>query len=179
MNITLIGMPGSGKSFIGKKLAERLGYALVELDQIMEGEYGSPLQQILDQLGEDPFLEKQEMDAIAHTTNKSDLVISPGGSIVYTKGAMEHLKSISTIMYLKAPLALIEQRIGTEPRGIVRKKEKTLAELYDERTLLYEHWAMDTINADQDAERVIADILLGASRIPRSFTAGMNGRKVV
>lgn len=160
MNITLIGMPGSGKSFIGKMLAHRLDYTLVELDTIMEGDYGSPLQDILDKLGEDSFLKKQEEDAIRHTSNKDGLIVSPGGSIIYTENAMYHLKKIGMIIYLKAPLALIAQRIGAAPpRGIVGSKAKTLAGLYDERTPLYEKWANDSVNAGEDAESVVAQIL--------------------
>lgn len=159
MNITLIGMPGVGKSFFGKKLAEQLGYALVELDAIMEKDYDSPLQHILDRLGEEGFLRKQEEDAIRHTTGRNNLVVSPGGSIVYTKGAMGHLQRISKIIYLKASLALIQERIGTTPRGIVGQKQKTFEELYDERVRLYEKWASETVAADQNAERVLAEIL--------------------
>jgi shikimate kinase len=126
---------------------------------IMERDYGSPLQQILDRLGEGAFLEKQEGDAIRHTMNKNNLVISPGGSIVYTEGAMKHLNDISKIIYLEAPLSLIEARIGVATRGIVHQKGKTLRELYDERVRLYERWAHERVNAEQDAENVIIDIL--------------------
>ncbi len=68
MNITLIGMPGSGKSYIGRKLAERLGYACIDLDTVMEKKYSLPLQQILDTQGEEQFLLQQAKDAIICTT---------------------------------------------------------------------------------------------------------------
>jgi shikimate kinase len=53
VNITLIGMPGSGKSYIGKKLAKSLEYELIELDLLTETTFNLPLQQILEKLGEE------------------------------------------------------------------------------------------------------------------------------
>lgn len=152
-------MPGSGKSYIGKKLAEKLGYTLIELDSILKEECELPLQKILDNLGEKSFLEKQAEDVIENTQNQNSLVVSPGGSIIYTDHAMEHLRKISTIIYLKTPLEIIKARIKEAPRGIVGLKNKTLEELYKERTLLYAKYASITINADQEAEKVINDIV--------------------
>jgi len=165
MNITLIGMPGAGKSYIGEKLANKLGYALVELDKILEKEYGLPLQQAVEKMGEKHFLKTQEEDAINHTLGRDNLVISPGGSIVYTDRAMQHLKNISTIVYLKTPLQTIEKRIAIASRGIIGLKNKTLDELYAERTTLYERWASNTIEANREAEMVVEDILKTLAKI--------------
>lgn len=158
-NITLIGMPGSGKSHIGRKLAAKLGYALIDLDKVMEREYKLPLQNILEKLGDEAFLKKQEEDAISNTKGKEGLVISPGGSLVYTDSAMRHLKTISTIVYLKAPLEVIKGRIREIPRGIVGLKDKTMDELYLERTLLYQKYATIIVKADQEADKIIGEIL--------------------
>lgn len=152
-------MPGSGKSYIGKKLAEKLGFKLVELDSILEKEYGLPLQKLLDNLGDDVFLKRQAEHVIEHTQDQNNLVVSPGGSIVYTDDAMEHLKRISTIVYLKTPLKIIQARIKEIPRGIVGLKNKTMEELYEERTLLYEKYSSNVVNADQKVEKVLSDIV--------------------
>ena len=157
-NITLIGMPGSGKSYIGKILSESLGYKLIELDTIMEEQLKLPLQQILDKIGENAFLELQEKDAILHTNTQNSLVISPGGSIVYSDGAMHHLKNVSSIIYLKTRLETVQKRIADTPRGIVGLKEKTLEQLYEERTKLYEKWADIVLDAERDAGEIIKDI---------------------
>lgn len=159
-NITLIGMPGSGKSYVGNKLAKKLGYKFIELDSILEHEFKLPLQKILDKLGEDAFLNKQADDAIAYTNDKNNLLISTGGSIIYTGNAMEHLKNVSTIVYLKASLEIIKTRIDEDTRGVVGLGNKTLEELYDERSRLYEKYAEVTINADQEAEHVIKDAMI-------------------
>ena len=154
-------MPGSGKSYIGKKLAKDLGYKLIELDKIMEENFKLPLQQILDKIGERAFLEEQEKDAIlctSYTDTENSLVVSPGGSIVYSEKAMRHLKKVSKIIYLKISLDVVKKRIAETPRGIVGIKEKTLEQLYKERTLLYEKWADVILDAEREASEIIEDI---------------------
>ena len=88
MNITLIGMPGSGKSYIGDMLAISLGYSLIELDRVTEEHHHKPLQEVLDTIGEVAFLTEQASDAIDETTGRDNLVISPGGSLMYSPEAM-------------------------------------------------------------------------------------------
>lgn len=159
MNITLIGMPGSGKSFVGKKLAERLGYKFFDTDKMIESEHGLPLQQILEKLGEESLLEAEANLTIANLENGDNTVASPGGSIVYNDKTMGRLQQISTIIYLKAALPVLEKRIGEVPRGIVGLKRKTFAELYLERVPRYEKWSALIVDAEQDAGMVIQDIL--------------------
>jgi shikimate kinase len=159
MNITLIGMPGSGKTAVGKELAAMLDYKLIDPDRLMEKKYSCLLQAFLDKNGEEKFLKKEGEIAIAATKGKNNLVISPGGSIVYCPKAMEYFQEISTIFYLKTPLAVIEKRIGAVPRAIVGLKEKTLGCLYAERSPLYEKWAEAAIDANHDAKFVASKIL--------------------
>jgi shikimate kinase len=121
----------------------------------MESESGKQLQSVLEELGEELFLERQEEDAIKHTIDKNNLVISPGGSIIYSSRAMEHLKHISKVIYLKTSFETIEGRIQKTPRRIVGLKEKTLQNIFDERTSLYERWADIVINAEQDEEKLL------------------------
>lgn len=159
MNITLIGMPGSGKSFVGKILSETLKYQLIELDALMESRFNMPIQHILNTLGERVFLEEQARDAIAHTKDVQNIVVSPGGSLVYSDAAMQHLKTISKMVYLKTNLETISTRINETPRGIVGLNNKTLEELYNERTPLYEKWADVTVDAERNANGVVSDVL--------------------
>jgi len=159
MNVTLIGMPGSGKTFVGKILAETLGFEFFDSDIAIEQEYGRTLPEILQNLGPRRFLQKEKKAVIANTRGKDKLVISPGGSIVYSEKAMEHLKTISAIVYLKTALPVIKERIGSVPRGIVGGGKKTIARLFGERSPLYEKWAETTVDANQNAVKVVHDIL--------------------
>lgn len=159
MNITLIGMPWSGKSYVGKELAERLKYNFIETDAVLEREYGLPIKEVLQKLGEKIFLKKQEEYAISSTKNKDNMVISTGGSIIYTDRVMHHLKEISLIIYFEVPLEIIRKRMTDLPRNIIGLKDKSLDELYKERTLLYKKWASEIVDASQDSKKLAEDIL--------------------
>lgn len=159
MNITLIGMPGSGKSYVGKELAGRLKYNFIETDAVLEGEYGHPIREVLEKLGENVFLKKQEECTIFSTRNKDNAVISTGGSIIYTDRVMRHLKKISLIIYFDVPLEIIRKRMADLPRNIVGSKDKNLEKLCKERAFLYKKWASATVDASQDLEIVVEDIL--------------------
>lgn len=158
MNITLIGMPGSGKSSVGENLAKILHYKLVDPDKIMEKKFGRPLQEALEKIGEQAFLEEEGKTIVSSSKGKDELVIAPGGSVVYLDETMRFLKEISVIFYLEASLPVIKNRIGNELRGIVGIKGKTLKELYTERTPLYERWADRSVDGDRSVKKVAADI---------------------
>ena len=161
MNITLIGMPGSGKSYIGKRLAARLGFDLIEIDPMIEAEFNLPLQGVVDMLGSDAFIKKEEEIIITNTTNIDTSVISPGGSVVYSKATMEHLQKISKVIYLKVSLKTIKQRIGEIPRGIVNIHGGTIEDIFKERISLYEQYASFVVNGEKESEEIISEILNG------------------
>ncbi len=160
MNITLIGMPGSGKSFVGKKLADQRGFTLVQVDKMIEQEFSLPLPQVVEKLGNEAFLDKEAEIVMKSTSTQNNLVVSPGGSVIYRQQAMDHLKNISRIFYLKVPLKVLEERIADVPRGIVNAKNKTFADLFFERTPLYEKFADYALNGDSAPENIVNEILL-------------------
>lgn len=140
-NITLIGMAGAGKSAVGKALAEKLDYKFIDVDGIIEKNHNLRLQEILEKFGEKKFIEIEEKEILA-LDNLENCVISPGGSVVYSEKAMEFLKKNSKIIFLDAPLEMIESRIKNyETRGIIGLKSKSVKEIFLERHPLYEKWA--------------------------------------
>lgn len=166
MNIMLIGMAGSGKSFVGEKLATKLGYEFFDVDREMEKKYGKELQDILDELGDEEFIKREGDFLIEETEGKERLVISPGGSIVYNAAAMDYLKNISKIMYLKVPFEIAEKRIADVPRGIVGLGTKSLKEVFEERLALYSKFADVTFDAVRSADELISEILLVKENCP-------------
>src|SRR3989344_6556277 len=147
MNLTLIGMPMAGKSTVGKFLAQKLGYAFIDIDKVLEENAGKPLQQILDEAGEEGFLKLEEAAVLSYSSFLQKAVLAPGGSIVYSPVAMEHLKKISTVVFLEVPLEEIKKRIAVGGRGIIGGKEKSLEQLYAERLPLYQKYAEVTVDA--------------------------------
>ena len=137
MNITLIGMPGVGKSTLGKRLANKLKLNFIDLDQVIEKQNNSKLQELLDKVGDEKFLELEEK-AVLSLSDLNNSLVSTGGSVVYSKKAMDFLKNNSKVIFLDASFESIKTRIDNEQtRGIVGLKTKTLKQLYEERTPLY------------------------------------------
>jgi len=144
-NITLIGMPASGKSSVGVVLAKRLGKKFVDTDIVIQEKYGKLLKELIEEHGDDGFREIE--DEVNATIDVSNSIISPGGSVVYGERAMKHLKEISVVIYLELSYTAIKSRLGDlRERGITLKDGQTLKDLYLERTPLYKKYADITIN---------------------------------
>ena len=147
MNITLIGMPGAGKSTVGVVLAKRMGMDFVDTDLIIQKEYNKTLSEIIDAKGIEGF-KKVENDVISKL-ELDNTIIATGGSAVYGKEAMKHLRDISKVVYIQLSEENIEDRLGDlNERGVVLEEGETLQELYDERIPLYKKYAHIIVNAD-------------------------------
>lgn len=139
-NIILIGMPGVGKSTIGVILAKVLGYQFIDADLLIQKAEGKLLKDIIKEKGTDGFIQVENRVNSEIEAHRS--VIATGGSVVYGREAMEHLKSIGVVVYLKQNLWHLEKRLrNIKGRGVVLKPGQTLADLYEERTVLYEKYA--------------------------------------
>lgn len=139
-NITMIGMPSSGKSTVGVLLAKRLGFSFVDVDIVIQEKEGRLLKEIIADEGMDGFLEVE--NRINAELDVQLSVIAPGGSVIYGEEAMRHLKEISEVVYLKMSYEEMERRIGNVvDRGVALKPGFTLRDLYNERVPLYEKYA--------------------------------------
>ncbi len=146
-NIILIGMPGSGKSSVGVVLAKALGKGFVDVDLMIQAREGVLLQQILDERGTEAFLDVES--EVIRTVFCANSVIAPGGSCVCRHDAMEHLRKLGTVVYLKLSLPEVVSRIhNLDSRGIALQPGQTLKDVYDYRAPLYERYAHLTVDAD-------------------------------
>lgn len=145
MNIVLIGMPGCGKSTIGVLLAKSLLCDFIDTDLTIQNTYGKSLCAIIEHEGIEAFKKKE--NAVLSALVCDNCVIATGGSAIYGKEAMEHLKENGRVVYLKLSPAEIESRIeNIKTRGIAMKDGCTIAQLYAERAPLYEQYADITVN---------------------------------
>lgn len=157
-NITLIGMPGAGKSTVGVVLAKVLGMDFVDSDLLIQKRERKRLWQIIAEQGNDGFARIEE--EVNSSIDVSDTVIATGGSAVYSPKAMKHLGNISTIVYLKVSCDSLHKRLGNlEKRGVAMKKGQTLESLYEERCPLYEAYADIIVDLDHsDVRETVAYI---------------------
>ncbi len=158
-NLIFIGMPGSGKSTVGVLAAKRLGMGFVDTDLLIQEEAGRTLQEIVDQDGYQALRHIEEQVLLKLSVENQ--VISTGGSAVYSDAAMRHLKANGTVVFLDIPLDVVIQRIGDYSlRGISRRPDQSLSELFDERFALYSRYADITVKGegltqDQVCEAII------------------------
>lgn len=146
-NIVLIGMPGCGKSTVGVVLAKNMAMDFVDSDLVIQRSEGAKLSVLLDQFGDEGFRAIENRVNAALSVESS--VIATGGSVIYGQEAMEHLKSIGTVIYLHLSYEQIEERLGDlHARGVTIKPGQTLRDLYNERCPMYEKWADITVRCD-------------------------------
>lgn len=161
-NIILIGMPGVGKSTIGVILAKLLGYQFLDADLLIQQQEKKLLKDIISERGTDGFIEienRVNAGIVAEHT-----VIATGGSVVYGKEAMRHLKEIGTVVYLEVSYHTIKKRLADiKGRGVVLRENQSLLDLYEERTPLYEKYAdvkvtEEHLNVEQTIERIVEEL---------------------
>ena len=144
--ISLIGMPGAGKSTVGVILAKLLGRQFRDTDLDIQLREQATLQEILDHRGYQVLREIEE--AVLLEIGLEDAIISTGGSAVYSQASMERLREAGPVVYLNADLATLAPRVAATPnRGMASSKEQSFAEIYTERTPLYAHHATHTVDA--------------------------------
>lgn len=145
-NITLIGMPGSGKSTVGVLAAKALGYGFLDTDLVIQQQEGALLQEILDEKGVPYFLDAEERAVRSVACDR--YVIAPGGSVVCREGAISHLKAMGPVLYLRVPLEELKVRIhNLDSRGIAMEPGQTLEDIMDLRAPLYERYADAVVDA--------------------------------
>lgn len=158
-NVTLIGMPGVGKSTLGVVLAKVMEYQFLDADLLIQKEEKRRLSRIIQEEGIEGF--KAIENRVNASIEAENTVISTGGSVVYCDEAMQHLKSIGRVVYLKLSLEALSKRLGNlKGRGVVLKEGQTLKDLYEERIPLYEKYADIVVDEEgKDLESCLQAVL--------------------
>lgn len=152
-NIVLIGMPGCGKSTVGKLLCEKLGREGLDTDSEIVKADGRTIPEIFSAEGED-FFRQLETQAVKNVGKQLGKIIATGGGAVMKKGNRDALKQNGTVIYLKKDLSLLS--LDGRP---LSKDEDAVRKIYEARKDTYEAFADYTVevsdDADITAERVI------------------------
>jgi shikimate kinase len=159
MNIVLVSMSGAGKSTLGVLLAKAFGMNFVDTDIVIQQCEGKLLQEIIDNDGIEKFM-KIEEKAISEL-QLENCIISTGGSVIYSKKAMNVLKQGGTVIYLHVPYEEIKRRlINVTTRGIVIKNGNSLEDVYEERLPLYIKYSDKTLDClNKDVEQCVNEII--------------------
>ncbi|MHC1694756.1 MAG: shikimate kinase [Eubacteriales bacterium] len=159
-NISLIGMPGAGKSTLGVLAAKALGLSFVDTDLILQRRIGCLLSDYIRDKGIAAFLEA-EREAVL-SCRFSDSIIATGGSVVLSPEAVEHLKRTGSMIYISVPITTLERRVkNIASRGIVMEGGETIRDVYAKRAPLYSTYAdkildvSDSEDMEKACERLI------------------------
>lgn len=158
-NLTLIGMPGAGKSTVGIILAKKLGMDFIDTDVLIQVHQRKTLQQILDESDHLHLRAIEEGEILRLAVDNH--VIATGGSVVYSERAMAHLQGMSRVIFLEVGSAELQSRIHNfATRGIVRAPNQSFHDLFTKRQHLYRKYAELTVDGSHlDQEELAARIV--------------------
>lgn len=145
MNILLIGMPGSGKTRIGRILAEKLNRKFIDVDDFILEQTGKDSAEHLAELGDDEFLQFEAQ--LVQKIKTKDAIIATSGSVPLVEEGMNFLKKNAFAVWLRPSLEFIEKRIAKRRDGssrIVGMQTRTIAEILQWRESEYQRH-QDTI----------------------------------
>lgn len=154
-NIALIGMPGCGKTTVGRELAKRLAKTFVDIDEVIAMRAGKSIPQIFADSGEAAF-RKMETEVLRKFSKEKGQVIATGGGIVTTPDNRALLRQNSTVIYIDRSI----DELPTDGRPV--SQSRSLHRIYDERVHAYRTWSDFTVkNAEVSAcVEKITEVLL-------------------
>ena len=156
---TLIGMSGVGKSTIGKELAKNLNKTFIDLDNVISEKQHQNLQTIINNIGDKEFLKLEASTCLE--VMFSNIVLAPGGSLIYSPDAMKYVKEKSTVIYLEDTYDNILNRIpNIQERGIIGLLSDSFEDIYNERLPFYEKYSDLTITCTQKSWDTITNEIL-------------------
>ena len=175
-NIVLIGMPTSGKSTVGVILAKLLGMDFLDTDLLIQRETGMRLSAVIEEKGVEGFLQIEE--AVCSAIRAEETVIATGGSVVYSRPAMERLKENGITVYLRISLPELKKRLrDAKARGVILRNGESIEELYAEREKLYSRYADVTV--PEEGLTLEETVCAVRERLSQTLPAGIDKGRAV
>lgn len=157
--LILIGMMGSGKSTVGKFLAERIGYKFLDMDETIENIQGLKIKDIFELKGESHF-RKLEEELLSKLVDKTQMVISTGGGIVINPINTLRMKEMGIVILLRGSEGELNKRLAGETENRPMLKQMALGSILKVRSPLYEQTAQLIVDIDgKNVEETVGEII--------------------
>jgi shikimate kinase len=159
--VYLVGMPGSGKSTVGRELAGRLGVPFVDLDTEIEREAGASVTEIFEREGEASF-RALEATALVKASMEDPSVVACGGGIVLEPANRITLRNTGVAVYLDVPLDELRRRVPPAADRPLIRQEGDLERLLEARAPLYREFASNVVDGRPEpgavAEAIVEEL---------------------
>ncbi|MFA5316362.1 MAG: shikimate kinase [Dehalococcoidales bacterium] len=162
MNIVLIGMRGSGKTTVGRLLAERLGKRFIEMDEMITGKAGTSIAEIVARHGW-PEFRKIEAEITSTVAGLDNTVNATGGGVVTSEANIRALRETGKLVWLRASLTTLLERTQHDPsRPSLTGKppDEDMAVIFKERLPFYQQAADFTVDTDGATPEAVAETII-------------------
>lgn len=156
-NIVLIGMPGAGKTTIGKMLYEKLDLEFIDVDDYIVEESGKTIPELFD-VSESHFRYIESM-AVKKLSRDKATIITTGGGVVKNKENIDELRKQGIIVFIDRPLEYIASDVEISRRPLLKDGVRKLYELHSERYSLYKEYSDLHVVNDKKIEAVVDKII--------------------
>ena len=157
-SISLIGMAGAGKSTVGRELANILNFRLIDSDVLIEEQQGKSLQKILDDEG---YIRLREIEnSVLKNLHFKEIILSTGGSAVYSDEAMKHIQQNSKVIFLDVSFSEILERVPSFlDRGFAKAPSQSIEDAFEERQELYNKYSHHIVSNSEDLNSCVSKIV--------------------
>ena len=165
----LIGMMGSGKSSVGKLLANKLQFSIIDIDKEIEKDEKLSIKEIFEKKGENYF---REIESKYLLRKRNSAVVSCGGGIVLNKKNREFLRTSGYTIYLKSSIPTLEKRLLNENSRPLLSNDnlkETLINIYSKRKTLYTSAANTTIITDRRSVKEVCELIIKKLKIEKIY----------
>ena len=166
----LIGMMGSGKSSVGKLLANKLQFSIIDIDKEIEKNEKLSIKKIFEKKGENHF---REIESKYLLRKRNSAVVSCGGGIILNKKNREFLRTNGYTIYLKSSIPTLEKRLLNEngrPLLSNDNLKETLINIYSKRKTLYTSSANTTIITDRRSVKEVCELIIKKLKIEKIYS---------
>ncbi len=158
-NIVLIGMPGCGKTTIGRSISHKLNKKFIDVDEYIECKYNKSIPQIFKEKGEEYF-RNIELKAVKEISNKEDIIISTGGGVIKNKQNIINLKQNGVVIFIDRKIEDIVSDVDISSRPLLKNGTAEIEKIFSNRYDLYRKYADFLVENNCNIEELINKIIL-------------------